>query len=120
MMLPILASLLLAQVTAQQIIDRIHKEVGIPWRAQTVDTFKAGDPNTPVSGVAVTMMATLDVLQRAAAAGDNLLTRGQSGNHLDPAVADEVERGDSLGDIETSWQPPLEKFTATREKFLLY
>jgi len=60
-------------ITAQQIIDRIQKEVGVPWRAQTVDTFKAGDPDTPVTGVAVTMMATLDVLQRAAAAGKNLV-----------------------------------------------
>ena len=62
-----------AQITAQQIVDRIQKEVGVPWHAQTVDTFKAGDPNTPVTGVAVTMMATLDVLQRAAAAGDNFV-----------------------------------------------
>jgi putative NIF3 family GTP cyclohydrolase 1 type 2 len=60
-------------ITAQQIIDRIQKEVGVEWHAQTVDTFKAGDPNTPVTGVAVTMMATLDVLQRAAAAGKNLV-----------------------------------------------
>jgi putative NIF3 family GTP cyclohydrolase 1 type 2 len=60
-------------ITAQQIIGRIQKEVGIPWHAQTVDTFKAGDPDTPVTGVAVTMMATLDVLERAAAAGDNLV-----------------------------------------------
>ena len=59
-------------ITAQQVIERIQKEVGVPWRAQTVDTFKAGDPNTPVTGVAVTMMATLDVLQRAAAAADLL------------------------------------------------
>jgi putative NIF3 family GTP cyclohydrolase 1 type 2 len=72
-MIPILAGLLFAQMTAQQIVDRIQKEVGVPWHAQTVDTFKAGDPNTPVTGVAVTMMATLDVLQRAAAAGDNFV-----------------------------------------------
>ncbi|MGH9552857.1 MAG: Nif3-like dinuclear metal center hexameric protein, partial [Terriglobales bacterium] len=37
------------------------------------DTFKAGNPDTPVTGIAVTMMATLDVLQHAAAAGDNLI-----------------------------------------------
>jgi len=61
------------RITAQQVIDRIQKEVGIPWRTPTVDTFKAGDPNTPVTGIAVTMMATLDVLQRAAAAGNNLV-----------------------------------------------
>ena len=60
-------------LTAQQVIDRIQKNVGLPWTTPTVDTFKAGDPNTPVTGVAVTMMATLDVLERAAAAGKNLV-----------------------------------------------
>jgi putative NIF3 family GTP cyclohydrolase 1 type 2 len=38
-----------------------------------VDTFKAGDPDTPVTGIAVTMMATFDVIQRAAAQGKNLV-----------------------------------------------
>jgi putative NIF3 family GTP cyclohydrolase 1 type 2 len=60
-------------LTAQQLIERIQKHVGLEWSKDTVDTFKAGDPNTPVTGIAVTMMATLDVLQRAAAAGDNLI-----------------------------------------------
>jgi len=40
---------------------------------QTVDTFKDGDPDTRVTGIAVTMMATLDVLERAAAQGSNLV-----------------------------------------------
>jgi uncharacterized protein YbbC (DUF1343 family) len=31
-----------------------------------------------------------------------------------------IERGDSLGEIESSWRAPLEQFKATREKFLLY
>jgi len=31
-----------------------------------------------------------------------------------------IERGDSLDDIQTTWQAPLEKFRATRETFLLY
>ncbi len=40
---------------------------------QTVDTFKAGDPETPVTGIATTMMATFDVLKRAAAQHANLI-----------------------------------------------
>jgi len=60
-------------LTAAQVIERIQKHVGLEWKKGTVDTFKAGDPNTPVTGIAVTMMATLDVLKRAAAAGDNLI-----------------------------------------------
>ena len=60
-------------LTARQVLDRIKANIGVPWNAQTVDTFKDGDPDTPVTGIAVTMMATYDVLQRAAAAGANLI-----------------------------------------------
>lgn len=59
--------------SASQIIDRIKANVGVPWRAETVDKIVAGTPETPVKGVATTMMATLDVLQRAAAAGKNMV-----------------------------------------------
>jgi putative NIF3 family GTP cyclohydrolase 1 type 2 len=60
-------------VTAKQVIERIQAHVGVPWRSDTVDTFKAGDPETRVTGVATTMMATYDVLVRAAAEGKNLI-----------------------------------------------
>jgi putative NIF3 family GTP cyclohydrolase 1 type 2 len=55
------------------VIERIQKNVGVPWKSETVDTFKAGDPDTPVTGIATTMMATYDVLRRAAASGKNLI-----------------------------------------------
>ena len=54
-------------------MDRIKAQVGVPWREQTVDTIKAGDPETPVTGIATTVMATYDVLERAAASGHNLI-----------------------------------------------
>jgi putative NIF3 family GTP cyclohydrolase 1 type 2 len=60
-------------VTAAQVIDRIKKNVGVPWRTETVDNVIAGNPDTPVTGIATTMMATLDVIERAAAAGKNLV-----------------------------------------------
>ncbi|MEK7829969.1 MAG: hypothetical protein AAB401_02730, partial [Acidobacteriota bacterium] len=47
-------------LTAGQVIDRIKANVGIPWRAQTVDNIIAGTPDIPVKGIATTMMATLD------------------------------------------------------------
>src|SRR5690349_3335727 len=62
-----------ASLTAGQVIERIQKNVGVPWRTQTVDTIKAGSPDTPVKGIATTVMATFDVLQRAARAGRNLV-----------------------------------------------
>lgn len=59
--------------TAAEIVATIETATGVPARENTVDTFKAGDPARRVTGVAVTMMATLDVLQRAAAKGHNLI-----------------------------------------------
>jgi putative NIF3 family GTP cyclohydrolase 1 type 2 len=61
------------RVTAREIVSEIQKQVGVPWRADTVDTFKAGNPDMPVTGVAVTMMATMDVLERASAQGLNFV-----------------------------------------------
>jgi putative NIF3 family GTP cyclohydrolase 1 type 2 len=62
-----------AELTAQQIVDRIRANVGVPWRETTVDSFKAGNPQTIVTGIATTVMATLPVLQRALIAGRNLI-----------------------------------------------
>lgn len=60
-------------LTTGQVIDRIKANVGIPWREQTVDNLIAGTLETPVKGIASTMMATLDVLQRSAARGFNMV-----------------------------------------------
>jgi putative NIF3 family GTP cyclohydrolase 1 type 2 len=60
-------------LTAQEVVNRIKSRVGIPWRSETVDRIVAGSPDTPVNGMAVTMMATLDVLQRAVSAGKNMV-----------------------------------------------
>lgn len=62
-----------ASLTAGQVIERIKKNVGVPWRAETVDTIKAGTPDTRVKGIATTMMATFGTLQKAAAAGRNFV-----------------------------------------------
>src|SRR4029453_8576554 len=60
-------------VTPQEIIDRIKKAVGVEWKPDTVDTFKAGDPTVVVKGVITTAMATMDVLKQAVKAGANLV-----------------------------------------------
>lgn len=84
----ILSTVSAAQVkrpTAREVIARIQQHVGVPWQAETVDTFKAGNPDAPVTGIAVTMMATMDVLERAAASGQNLIITHEPTfyNHLD-------------------------------------
>jgi hypothetical protein len=66
-----------APITAQEVIDRIKKNIGVDWKADTVDTFKAGDPGTVVKGIVTTSMATLDVLQQAVKAGANFVITAQ-------------------------------------------
>ena len=62
-----------AALTVGDVIERIKKGVAIPWRAETVDTLKAGTAETRVKGIATTMMATFDVLRKASAAGLNFV-----------------------------------------------
>jgi putative NIF3 family GTP cyclohydrolase 1 type 2 len=82
-------------LTARDVIARIQQQVGVPWQSDTVDTFKAGNPDSRVSGIAVTMMATLDVLQRAAAAGDNLIITHE------PTFFDHLDISDQLPEKDT-------------------
>jgi putative NIF3 family GTP cyclohydrolase 1 type 2 len=60
-------------LTAAEVVERIRANAGGDWNAATVDTFKAGDPATTVKGIAVTSMATMDVLQKSIAAGANFV-----------------------------------------------
>ena len=63
-----------AGLTARQVVERIQANIGVPWRAVTVDNFKAGsNPNAPLRGVATTMVATYDLLRRASAANRNFI-----------------------------------------------
>src|SRR4029453_10519043 len=62
-----------ATMTAQEIVDRVKKNIGVDWGSDDVDTFKAGDPSTIVTGVVTTSMATLDVLQKAVQAGAHFI-----------------------------------------------
>ena len=79
-------------MTAQEIVDVIKAKLagdGIAWRAQTVDTFKAGRPETLVRGIATTGMATFDVLRRASGAGRNFVITHEPTfyNHQDQTAA---------------------------------
>src|SRR3954453_9098741 len=60
-------------LTAGEVVERIKGKVGIPWMTETVDRILAGSPDVRVKGIATTMMATLEVMQRAVAAGKNMI-----------------------------------------------
>lgn len=59
---------------AGEIVDRIKNNLGVAWRETTYrDTYKFGGPDTEVTGIATTVFVTLDMIQRAAAAGLNMI-----------------------------------------------
>jgi putative NIF3 family GTP cyclohydrolase 1 type 2 len=60
-------------LTAADVVERIKGKVGIPWMTTTVDRIVAGSPDVRVKGIATTMMATLEVIERAVAAGRNMI-----------------------------------------------
>jgi putative NIF3 family GTP cyclohydrolase 1 type 2 len=60
-------------VTAAQVVERIRANAGMAWREKTIDGIKAGSPETVVTGVATTVMATRRVLARAVELGRNLI-----------------------------------------------
>ena len=62
-----------SRLTAEQLVERLKSNLGVPWQNQTLDGFKAGETSTEVSGVATTAMATMDVLSRAVREKTNVI-----------------------------------------------
>jgi len=83
-------------VTARQVVERIRNYVGVPWQAETVDRILAGDPDTAVRGIAVTMMATLDVIERAVAAGKNMIITHEPTFYVHEDTTGEIQNDPTL------------------------
>src|SRR5688500_5348121 len=64
-------------VTAEQVIDRIKKNIGVDWKAESVDAIKAGSPSTRITGIVTTSMATVEVLRQAVKSGSNFVVSAQ-------------------------------------------
>jgi putative NIF3 family GTP cyclohydrolase 1 type 2 len=61
-------------MTAKDVLRLIKENLGSPWNENTYrDVFHAGNPDVEVKGIATNFMATLDLLQRAHAAGMNMV-----------------------------------------------
>ena len=55
-------------MTAGEVVERIKKNLGVPWRDSTYrDTFKFGGPDTTVTGIATTVFCSFEVLAASAA-----------------------------------------------------
>lgn len=60
-------------LTIRDVIDACLSAIpGAPF-PDSVDTVKTGDPSRPVTGVVTTFLATMEVIERAAALGANLI-----------------------------------------------
>lgn len=87
----------LAPVSASQAIERIKKNIGVDWKAETVDGIKAGDPAVALTGIVTTALASLTVLQQAARAKANLvITCGPTFYARSDARAPQAGRGDPV------------------------
>jgi putative NIF3 family GTP cyclohydrolase 1 type 2 len=84
-------------ITAREVVAQIQKQIGLPWKTETVDTFKAGNPDTPVTGIAVTMMATLDVIERASAEGLNFVITHE------PTFYSHLDTPDGMPESDPVW-----------------
>jgi putative NIF3 family GTP cyclohydrolase 1 type 2 len=61
-------------MTAGEVVDRTKKNIGVAWRDTTYrDTYKFGGPETGVTGVATTVFVSIEMIQKAAAAGLNMI-----------------------------------------------
>jgi putative NIF3 family GTP cyclohydrolase 1 type 2 len=59
---------------AGEVVERMKVALGIPWRDNTFrDIFKFGSPDTEITGIATTAFATMEVIEKAAAAGLNMI-----------------------------------------------
>ena len=48
--------------TANDVVEQMKENLTCQWRMETVDTFKSGNPEDKVTGVACTFTATVEFL----------------------------------------------------------
>lgn len=71
--------------TALEIVDLIQEKVTCEWSEKTVDTFKAGKPETKVNGIICCMFADMEILKTAVELNCNFIITHEPVfyNHLD-------------------------------------
>src|ERR1041384_2804630 len=82
------------KLTVQNVIDIIMKDLGGVIASNSVDTIKAGKPDTVVSGIGCTMFATMDIIAQAKKLGANFIIAHEPTfyNHTD--AKDWVKKND--------------------------
>lgn len=57
----------------EEVVSIIKKQVTCAWSTETVDVFKAGNPDSPLKGIAVCMFADMPTLEKAVELGCNFI-----------------------------------------------
>ena len=90
-------------MTAREVVQLIRQNIGIPWNEQSRrDTFKVGDPETQVTGVATSFMGMFDVLKRAHEAGLNMVILHEDTFWNDPDETKDLQEN-PLYKVKTEW-----------------
>lgn len=73
------------KLTAHEIVGQVQNHLSCRWNPETVDTFKSGNPDDAVTGVAVCMFADISTLRKAVEKHCNLIVVHEPTfyNHLD-------------------------------------
>jgi putative NIF3 family GTP cyclohydrolase 1 type 2 len=86
------------KVTAGEVVERIKKNIGIPWNYGSIrDTFKIGGPEMTVNGIATSFGGNFRVMQLAQKAGLNMVivhepTYYSDADALEPVKNEEIYR----------------------------
>jgi putative NIF3 family GTP cyclohydrolase 1 type 2 len=101
---------LLPEITAGQIIERMQKNLGVPWKDSGADMLYAGGPDTRITGIATTWTPSLEVLRRAADANLNLIISRESPYWLHDSATAEFSGAGAPFKKEQLFNDPTYKF----------
>lgn len=75
--------------TPASVVKEIKNQVTCDWQEKTVDTFKAGNPESELTGIAVCMFADMPTLKKAVDLGCNFIVTHEPVfyNHMDETAA---------------------------------
>ncbi len=75
--------------TPEDVVNLIKEHITCDWAAETVDKFKAGNPQTELKGIATCMFADMAVLKKAVDKGCNFIITHEPVfyNHLDETTS---------------------------------
>jgi putative NIF3 family GTP cyclohydrolase 1 type 2 len=91
------------KLTAGEVVERIKKNIGVPWNDSTYrDTFKIGGPDSAVAGICSSFEANLSVLQKAVKAGLNMFINHEPTFWTDGDIIERVQ-DDPLYKFKLDW-----------------